>query len=147
MIHYYKTNCIDENLRLIREFVKCVLHEFNFNDIQINQLVLAVEEVCTNVIRHSIPQKGNDSLEINITDHHNFLEFEIIDNHLPTSFDPGSYKTTTINHIVKERKKGGIGLMLVKIIMDEVEYMHTNAQNIWRLRKSFPNMEPPSPAN
>jgi len=38
---------------------------------------------------------------------------------------------------VKKKKKGGIGLMLVKRIMDKVEFVNRDQKNICILRKKF----------
>ncbi len=138
MIHYYKANCHTQNLKLIREFVKVVLRDFALSDTEANQLVLAVDEVCTNIISHSAANNPHKTLEVSIIQEDDRIEFEIIDQY-SEHFDPtGLLKVMpSLQHIVTERRKGGIGLMLVRNIMDEVEVDTGNAQNIWRLRKSF----------
>jgi|GEM_PF-181232 len=136
MIHYYKVNCHADNLKLIREFVKVVLRDFILNETQINQMVLAVDEVCTNIICHSAENNPDKALEVNIIDTFDMLEFEIIDKHC-AHFDPANYIRPCLQTIVKERRKGGIGLLLVGNIMDDVQVNHDNTQNTWRMRKSF----------
>jgi serine/threonine-protein kinase RsbW len=137
MVHYFKVNCLRDNLKLIREFVNVVLRNLSLNEVEINQLILAVDEVCTNVMIHSADSTPENYLEISICDQKDKLLFEIVDKNAPIHFDPSQYKNPTIKKIVKERRKGGIGLLLVNKIMDNVEVSNDNAQNVWRLTKEI----------
>ena len=136
MIHYFKVNCLRDNLKLIREFVNVVLRNLSLSEVEINQLVLAVDEVCSNLIIHSNQCNPNNAIEINILDQKERILFEIIDNEAK-EFDITQYKNPNLKKIVKERKKGGLGLMLVNKIMDNVEVKSDNSQNIWRLYKDI----------
>lgn len=136
MIHYYKVNCLRDNLKLIREFVNIVLRNLSISDVERNQLVLAVDEVCSNLIIHSNECNPNNSIEINILDQNEQILFEIVDRDAK-QFDISKYKNPNLKKIVKERKKGGLGLLLVNKIMDNVEVESDNSQNIWRLYKNI----------
>lgn len=140
MIHYYKASCHAENLKLIREFVKAVLRNFSLSETEVNQLVLAVDEVCTNIIMHSAKNNPHKTLEISIIEENDRIEFQIIDQHsLPQDFNLALNLRPSLQNIVEQRRKGGIGLLLVRNIMDEVEIDRENYQNVWRLRKCFKN--------
>lgn len=134
MIHCYKVSCQRDNLKLIREFVDVVLRDLSLSDVEINQMILAVDEVCSNLIIHSHKCNPDSFIEINIQDQNESILFEIIDNDAKF-FDISKYKNPSLKKIVKERKKGGIGLMLVNKIMDKVEVTSRNSQNIWHLSK------------
>ena len=134
MIHYFKVNCERNNLKLIREFVNVVLRNFSLSDLEINQLVLAVDEVCSNLIIHSQNCNPNNIIEINIQENSEGILFEIIDK-TSKSFDLTQYTDPNLHNIVKEKRKGGIGLMLVNKIMDKVEVATDNSRNTWRLLK------------
>ena len=136
MIHCYQVNCHSDNLKYIREFVKVVLRDLHLSETETNQLVLAVDEVCTNIIFHSADNNPNRTLEVNIIENFDVLEFEIIDQYCP-EFNPTNYVRPSLQNIIQERRKGGIGLILVRNIMDEVEVSHENSQSIWRLRKAI----------
>jgi serine/threonine-protein kinase RsbW len=140
MIHYYKASCHAENLKLIREFVKAVLRDFLLSETEVNQLVLAVDEVCTNIIMHSAHNNPYKMLEVHIIEENDHIEFRIIDQHsLPQDFNLTLYMRPSLQNIIEERRKGGIGLLLVRNIMDEVEIDREDCQNVWRLRKCFKN--------
>ncbi|MCZ6899981.1 MAG: ATP-binding protein, partial [Bacteroidetes bacterium] len=53
MDYRYNCQCSKEKLKKIREFVSEVLHKYNLTEVKINELVLAVDEVCANLIIHS----------------------------------------------------------------------------------------------
>jgi serine/threonine-protein kinase RsbW len=138
MIHHYKVSCQRDNLKLIREFVNVVLRNLSLTEIEVNQLVLAVDEVCANLIIHSHHCNPDESIEINILDFKEKILFEIIDRaSADLEFDPNQYQAFNLKKIVKERRKGGLGLMLVNKIMDDVEVKSDNALNIWRLSKNI----------
>lgn len=127
--------CNIDNLKDLRGFLNKVLNNLELGDIDVNALILAVDEVCANIIIHS---KCEDSATINANviyepDH---LIFEIIDES-PNSFDISKYSEPELNEIIKSRKKGGVGLMLVKRIMDKVEMVKQSGKNVCRLHKDL----------
>ncbi|HAS45180.1 MAG TPA: anti-sigma factor [Microscillaceae bacterium] len=136
MVHYYKVNCVRDNLRLIREFVTVVLRNLSLSEIEVNQLVLAVDEVCSNLIIYSHNCDPNYFLEINIEDQSGKLLFEIIDKDAD-NFNMAEYKEPKIANIIKERRKGGVGLMLVNRIMDSVEVAVEDQRSVWRMTKKI----------
>lgn len=134
MTHYYKVNCTRDNLRLIREFVNVVLQNLSLSEIEVNQLVLAVDEICSNLIIYSHDCNPDESIEIHIRKQEKDLLFEIIDKDA-SFFDIKDYKEPEIEKLVQEKRKGGMGLMLVNRIMDSVELTTENKTNTWRLLK------------
>ncbi|NJL12191.1 MAG: ATP-binding protein [Microscillaceae bacterium] len=136
MIHYYKASCSRDNLKLIRKFVEAVLFEMPLGDIETNQLILAVDEVCANQIIHTYKCNPTKSIEIVIRDEAPNLVFEII-NDEGSQFDLTGYQDPSLQNIVKERRKGGIGLMLVHKIMDKVEVDQQETKCTWRLVKKI----------
>ncbi|WP_027000010.1 ATP-binding protein [Eisenibacter elegans] len=137
MIHTYKVSCLKDNLRLIREFVNVVLQNFQLSELETNQLVLAVDEVCSNLIIYSHQCNPSVHIEINIRQSPDGqLVFEIID-YDGDSFDFAQYQEPNLDKIVKERRKGGMGLMLVNRIMDTVEVITGKQFHMWRLCKNI----------
>lgn len=136
MIYYYKINCLPKNLKLIREFVTSALRNMPLSDIEINQLVLAVDEICTNLMVHGNHYDPNEFIEISISQFPEAIQFEIIDRSI-TDFDITQYKFSGMAKIVQEKRKGGLGLLLVHKIMDKVELKQENSQSTWRLLKTF----------
>lgn len=137
MIHYYKFFCSRDNLKGIRDFVNSVLRNYSLSDVEINQMVLAVDEVCANLIIHSHKCNASDAIELSIKNSKEGIVFEIIDRGA-IYFDIDSHKTPDIRQMVREGKNGGVGLMLVKRLMDKVEVEYKDTQSTWRLYKELP---------
>lgn len=136
MIHYYKFFCSRDNLKGIREFVKGVLLNYSLSEVEINQIVLAVDEVCTNLIVHSHHCNVEDSIELSIKNQKEGITFEIIDRGA-VYFDLAAHKNPDLQQMVREGKNGGVGLMLVKRLMDKVEVEYQDTHSTWRLYKEI----------
>ena len=131
-----KVSCRKGELQNIREFVQEELEGYSLSDITIAQLVLAVDEVCSNLIIHSHNCDPKHSIEITIrVKGKGCITFEIRDK--GKGFNLRAYQEPCIKEIIKTRRKGGVGLLLVRRIMDHIEHdFNTRTQrNVYRLQK------------
>ena len=136
MEYRFKVPCTKSKLGDIREFLQRVLSENSIPDVTVNTLVLAVDEVCANLIIHSHNCNPDEHLELKVKVVGNSeITFDIIDH--GDGFNIGEYKEPLISDIVKQKRKGGIGLMLVRRIMDEVELIQGKKKNVYRLHKKI----------
>ncbi|MFN3403420.1 MAG: ATP-binding protein [Cytophagaceae bacterium] len=133
MNHKLKISCSKENLKEIRRFVNEALAYTQLSELEINMLVLAVDEICANRIIHSNKCNESHFLELHIADSCDGVIFEILDMGEP--YDHSTYKEPDIHQLVKEKKKGGVGLMLVNRIMDSFEVFREKEYNVTRLFK------------
>ncbi len=117
----------------MRKFVTEVLHEHHVSDIETNMMVLAVDEVCANIIIHGLPSEQDDFVKINIDFTQEGIWFEIVDK--GASFDILKYNEPVLDDLIKNKQKGGVGIMLVKKIMDKIEFSSTNQANTLKLYK------------
>jgi serine/threonine-protein kinase RsbW len=131
----YTISCKKENLKEIREFVQKTLNSLGFSEIEANQAILAVDEVCANIIIHSNRENVNASLKVQISQNNEQIFFEITDPQ-PSFFDFESYKSSDNQSLIKEKRKGGMGLKLVHTIMDEVKLVKNETFTIWQLIKN-----------
>lgn len=139
MTYRFKTKCSKSKLREVRSFVNKVLQEYAISEIEINKLVLAVDEICANLIIHSHDCNPKDSIELLIHVKENEgIVFEISDDGI--AFNSNNYIEPTIPEIVRGKKKGGLGLLLVKKIMDQVEFKNVDNHNVCRLVKKFKSL-------
>jgi len=140
MNYNYKCACSKDKLSEIRSFVSEVLHKHGISDVQISTLVLAVDEVCANLIIHGHKNNPEDFIElaIKITDD-NEITFDIIDE--GDAFDISNYSEPTLGEIIRRKRKGGVGLILVRKIMDDIKLINNKGHNICRLVKKI---DPPS---
>ena len=129
-----KVGCSIDNLRGVREFIRNSLKNHGISEIQISEMVLALDEMCSNLMIHAHHCNPDDLFELSIAvKQDDPVVFEIVDD--GTVFDINQFNEPTIDNIVHEKRKGGLGIRLVKSIMDAVEYQKRNGQNVCRLTK------------
>lgn len=81
---------------------------------------LAVEEVCTNVIQHAYGTPDAGPLAVSIADRPDRIEIVVRDR--ATAFDPTSVPAVDTTAGWEEREAGGLGLHLVRNVVDEMHY-------------------------
>ena len=128
MQYNYKVPCAKKNLVDIRDFINKALQNHFDSEIDIHSMVLAVDEVCANLMIHSHNCNPNDSLELFVEVQKQEVVFEIRDT--GNGFNFKDYREPTIQEIISEKKKGGIGLLLVKRIMDKIEFIQNKNTNV-----------------
>lgn len=129
-----KVGCSIDNLRSLREFIRNSLKNHGIPDIQISEMVLALDEMCSNLMIHAHHCNPDDLFELHIlVKKDKPVVFEIVDD--GTVFDINQFNEPSIDNIVHEKRKGGLGIRLVKSIMDQVEYQNKGGKNICRLTK------------
>ena len=128
-------NCSTYNLKEIRSFISDSLDQLDINSNDSNLIILAVDEVCSNRIIHSNNCNINEDLTIDVSLTHNEqgIYFEIRDSGIP--FNINEYQEPTISDLVKNKTKGSLGLILVRKIMDRIDFEVKNSINICRLFK------------
>ncbi|GGK59768.1 ATP-binding protein [Rufibacter glacialis] len=133
MTNRIRVSCDRKNLKLIRAFVTDTLTPVHLSEITLNQIILAVDEICANLIIHSNQEDSRKNLCLTI--HHGKQEIviELEDNGTP--FVQANYKEPNIHDNIRAGKKGGVGVALVNRIMDKVEYSVQGSTNICRMYK------------
>jgi|SRR5208337_3591098 len=105
-------------------------HSFANEDILDTQL--AVEEAITNVIVHGYRNQGGD-VGVTCRATRGIVEVQIEDAAPP--FDPLSLPEPDLTADIEERQVGGLGIFLIRQVMDEIVYRHENGKNILVLVK------------
>ncbi len=109
-----------DNLQIIRDFVHHLAKKAGFKAEQIDQIELAVDEACTNVIKHAYKFDASQLIDLQI-----FIDgqkMEIVVSDYGNGFDPGQLPEPDINHSMKKGRAGGLGIHLMKKLMDEVKF-------------------------
>jgi anti-sigma regulatory factor (Ser/Thr protein kinase) len=97
-------------------------------------LQLALEEVVTNVIVHGYRRLPGQTLRVRLTCENSIVTAEVEDS--APAFDPlARPQPEHVNHPVENRPIGGLGIHLVKKLMDTVEYRRNHDRNLLILRK------------
>jgi serine/threonine-protein kinase RsbW len=131
----YNISCSLSNLKGVREFIRVTLAEYDVPDLEMGAIVLALDEMCSNLIIHA--HHCNPEHHIKLTIHvpaKSRFVFEIMDDD-GSMFDINQFHEPDIGSLVHEKRKGGLGIRLVKSIMDKVEYVQEEGKNVCRLTK------------
>lgn len=103
-----------------------------FSPDEILDTQLAVEEAITNIIVHGYPpDEGEIRIRFRATPRH--IEVRIEDSAPP--FDPLTLPDPDISGEVEERKIGGLGVFLIRQVMDGIAYRREDNKNILVLEK------------
>lgn len=86
-----------------------------------NWVKLAVEELFTNMVRHN--EGGGEGIEMRMNIREGRLEIQLIDDDVD-AFDPSEVPRVRLDAQIEERRAGGLGLHLVKAIVDDIKYEH-----------------------
>lgn len=134
MRHSYHIGCSLGNLQGIREFIRESLTEYVSCEVSTNDIVLAIDEMCSNLMIHSHKCNPEHHILLTVdTTEKSMLVFEITDS--GNSFDINAFHEPELNDLVHEKRKGGLGIRLVKAIMDRIEYVERNGRMVCRLSK------------
>lgn len=128
-------SCQTSALSELRLFLQQAMEESTLNEIEKHQVTLAVEEVCANLIIHSHGCNPKDTIQLEIRDLPEKMIFEISDQ--GEAFNILTYEVPDLKKVMIEKRKGGLGIILVKKIMDEIEFESKNGTNVCRLIKRF----------
>ena len=99
------------------------------------QIALAVEEAVSNVINHAfagLPPPFLITVRLDITSR--AVAIEIVDNGHP--FDPTTAPDPDVSLSLEGRSPGGLGIHLIRGMMDRVTYRRTGDNNILRLEQT-----------
>ena len=130
-----RISCNKNNLKVVRDFVTDYLSPYGLSAIVLNQIILAVDEITANLIIHSNNQDDSKFVKLAIFQEADTFLFEISDQ--VKSFYQATYKEHDIKDHIRIGKKGGVGIALVKRIMDKVEFTTDGQNNICRLYKKM----------
>ena len=127
-------NSVDQ-ISLLPAFVQEAVKASKLNSELEGSLNLALEEAVTNVVLYAYPEgtEGDVIVDAAVTD--KALTFTITDTGKP--FDPTARPDVDINAGVEDRPIGGLGIHLVRQIMDDVRYERRGNKNVLIITKKY----------
>jgi len=136
--HTYRLTITSETDRLtdVRQFVSDHARKHGFLDDDVNKIAIAVDEACTNIIKHGYNYSPDHTIDIEIRRKTGTFEITITDN--GKRFDPDSIATPDMKEYLSHYRHGGLGVYLMKRIMDSVEFDTRSDRNILRMVKTLP---------
>jgi serine/threonine-protein kinase RsbW len=108
------------NLALIFDFVGERARSAGLNEDAVYDVQMAVDEACTNSINHAYKGQTDGSVYVCCTEEPQAFVIRITDYGQP--FDPSSVPPPNTSAPLEEREIGGLGLYLMRKLMDEVVF-------------------------
>lgn len=109
-----------ERLIAVREFVSDAARTFGFPDEDVSKIALAVDEACTNVIKHAYKFDASKTIHVSVMTGNGTFQVTIRDN--GTRFNPAQLHPPDMKEYLSQFRRGGLGVILMKSLMDKVEY-------------------------
>ena len=117
----------------LADFIETIADEMHLDQALAMSLNLALEEAVTNVILYAYPEGSDGLVDIEAIMGRNTLRFIISDS--GKAFDPTAAPEADVSLGVEDRPIGGLGIFLVRKIMDVVSYERTDGKNILSMTK------------
>jgi anti-sigma regulatory factor (Ser/Thr protein kinase) len=125
-----------ENLDVCLAFILDGLKQAGIDKKILYQLRLACEEVVVNVINYAYPDDGG-SMKVSYNFQHETGELEVIISDSGIPFNPLERDDPDISIPMEDRQIGGLGIFMVRTVMDSLEYAREDGRNILTMRKSL----------
>ena len=135
MINYQFNADIKSMEEMISPIISA-LEEINANHQKVYQINLALEEILANIANYAYPSKeGKIYISYEINEDLNELKVIIKDNGEP--FNPLEKEDPNLNLPVEKRKIGGLGIYIVKNMVNDIKYQRHNNQNVLEFVKKL----------
>lgn len=141
-LKYVKTLQLSNNihdLQRLEAYVQEVGNALHLDDEEVRNVNLALEEVVVNIMSYAYPEATIGTIHISTSATSSCIKTVIIDSGTP--FDPCQLEFPDITLEAEEREIGGLGIFLVRNIMDSVDYAYVGGRNILTLRKRINNSD------
>ena len=110
-----------ENLSIIRDFISSKAANAGIKNEEIENIMLAVDEACTNIIKHAYHSDPDGKIIVKVE--YNSTNFKVIIEDYGITFNPDNVPVPDLRKYHKDKKVGGLGMYLMKALMDEVKYV------------------------
>ena len=124
-----------ETIPQLNEFIDSVAEEMSLDMSLTMSLNLAMEEAVVNVMDYAYPEGQQGNVEIEAMTDGEWLTFVISDSGVP--FDPTTKEDADTTLSAEERPIGGLGIFLVRQLMDVIQYQRDGDKNVLTLRKKL----------
>lgn len=116
-------------MKHIRPFISEICREAGFSKKEIHGLVLAVDEGCTNIMRHSYQGDSHGLITLECQGSQSEIVFVLKDRGLQAD------KKKIYHRALEEVRPGGLGVFFIQKMMDRVSYERHHGVNILRMKK------------
>lgn len=127
-------NDISEITRLY-EFIEEIGNDFSLSPDIVFNLNLVLEEAVVNVINYAYPKEEHQYIYLSATMKDGSIVLVLTDT--GKEFDPTAVPEADITLSADERQIGGLGIFLIRQIMNEVRYERIEGKNVLTLEKKL----------
>jgi serine/threonine-protein kinase RsbW len=121
-----------DQIQNVRDLVSLAAADAGFGESEDYAVQLAVSEACENIILHGYGQENDSTITVNALPKPGVLEIELLD-HAPP-FNPATSPRQP-DWSKEDPPIGGLGLIIIHRVMDEIEYTREGDHNRLRMRK------------
>ena len=119
----------------LNAFVKSATAALNMESGLANKIKLAVEEAVTNIIDYAYQNGTEGNISVTIEADESRIRFILTDS--GAEFDPTGVSKADTTLTVEERPIGGLGVFLVRNLMDSINYERVDGKNVLRMEKRY----------
>lgn len=127
-------NEISEIARL-NGFIEDIASEFSLSPDVVFNLNLVLEEAVANIINYAYPKDEHESIYLSARMHEDSIVLVLTDT--GKEFDPTMAPEVDVTLSAEERQIGGLGIFLIRQIMNEVRYERIDGKNVLTLEKKL----------
>lgn len=120
-------------LSRVQGLVEEVASEWHLDKSLTMNLNLVVEEAVANIVMYAYQGQTDKDITLTMEKEKDLLQITVTDTGMP--FDPTCKEEPDISLVAEERPIGGLGIFLIKQMMDDVSYCRKDGTNILILRK------------
>ncbi len=130
----------DEVLPEVLNFIENELEKIKCSKKTIMAISVVIEEVFVNIAHYAYKEEsGHAKVGFGFDEATHMATFKISDQGIP--FDPLKKEDPDITLSAEEREKGGLGILMIKKMMDTVSYCYENNENVLTITKKIDSEE------
>lgn len=125
-----------ENLDKVNDFVHDSIEDLECSKKALMQLGIVVEEIFVNIASYAYPGKvGKAVVQCEVKENPSSIILTFIDSGV--EYNPLARKDPNLELELHEREIGGLGIFMVKKIVDDISYKYVDEKNILTITKSL----------
>ena len=123
-----------ENIAVVTDFIDERLERAGCGRKAEMQINIVIDEIFSNIAKYGYASgHGDATVTIDITEDPLKAEIQFINSGEP--YDPLSVKDPDIHAALADRPMGGLGILIIRKMMDEVTYENKDGKNVLRVLK------------
>ena len=115
------------DLAILREALKQFCSEHAVARKTLMQLQVTLDEIVSNIIKYAWPAGGTHEVSVRMTASADGIQIEVVDD--GQAFDPRTAPAPEQSRPGRRRKPGGVGIHMVKQLVDDIEYFRSGGCN------------------